>query len=75
MHERTCERLGIDAKGFFDCIARSDVQHRLRANTDKVAAARGALGSPTTFVGGDDMYFGNDRLPLMRDPVIRRESR
>jgi 2-hydroxychromene-2-carboxylate isomerase len=24
------------------------------------------------FVGGDDMYFGNDRLELVRDAVLRR---
>ena len=27
--------------------------------------ARGAYGSPTMFINGDDMYFGNDRLPLV----------
>ena len=35
---------------------------------------RGGFGSPTMFVGGDDMYFGNDRLELVRDAVIRRLS-
>ena len=30
---------------------------------------------PTTiFVGGDDMYFGNDRMPLIRDAVLRRRK-
>jgi hypothetical protein len=24
------------------------------------------------FVGGDDMYFGNDRLPLLREAVQQR---
>lgn len=43
----------------------------LKANTDE-AIARGAFGSPTIFVGGDDMYFGNDRLPLVREAVLRR---
>jgi hypothetical protein len=23
------------------------------------------------FVGGNDMYFGNDRMPLIRDAVLR----
>ena len=36
----------------------------LRANTDEVIR-RGAYGSPTMFINGDDMYFGNDRLPLV----------
>jgi hypothetical protein len=40
---------------------------------DGIAAPAGLLrrvrrrfGSPTIFVNGDDMYFGNDRLPLVR---------
>lgn len=37
---------------------------RLRANTDELVA-RGGFGSPTLFSNGDDMYFGNDRLPLV----------
>ncbi len=35
---------------------------------------RGGFGSPTIFVGGDDMYFGNDRMPLIRDAVSRRRG-
>ena len=27
--------------------------------------ARGGFGSPTIFVNGTDMYFGNDRLTLV----------
>jgi 2-hydroxychromene-2-carboxylate isomerase len=34
---------------------------------------RGGFGVPTFFVG-DDMYFGNDRLPLVRDAVLRRRG-
>jgi 2-hydroxychromene-2-carboxylate isomerase len=36
----------------------------LRANTDELVA-RGGFGSPTIFVNGTDMYFGNDRLVLV----------
>ena len=50
--------------GFFDAITSQDYKDRLRANTDEVIA-RGAYGSPTMFINGDDMYFGNDRLPLV----------
>ena len=38
------------------------------------AIARGGFGSPTFFVG-DDMYFGNDRLPLVRDALERAARR
>ena len=41
--------------------------------TDEVIA-RGGYGSPTLFVGGDDMYFGRDRLPLVREAVLRRRA-
>ena len=33
---------------------------------------RGGFGSPTIFVDGADMYFGNDRLPLVREALARR---
>ena len=45
------------------------IKDRLKANTDEVIA-RGGFGSPTIFVG-DDMYFGNDRLALVREAVVR----
>ena len=41
-----------------------NAKHKLRANTDEVIE-RGAYGSPTIYINGDDMYFGNDRLPLV----------
>ena len=47
------------------------VKDALKANTDEVIA-RGGFGSPTIFVGGDDMYFGNDRLELVRLALQRR---
>jgi 2-hydroxychromene-2-carboxylate isomerase len=49
------------------------IKDALRANTDEVMR-RGGFGSPTIFVGGDDMYFGNDRLPLVREALRRRQS-
>ena len=59
-----CTAVGLDAQGFFDAITSQEYKDRLRANTDEVIA-RGAYGSPTMFINGDDMYFGNDRLPLV----------
>lgn len=44
---------------------------RLRANTEEVVA-RGGYGSPTIFVDGDDMYFGNDQLPLVEAALNKR---
>ena len=53
--------------------AAPEIKQQLRANTGEVIA-RGGFGSPTIFVGGDDMYFGNDRLGLVRDAVLRRRA-
>ncbi len=58
---------------FFERIAAADVKARLRANTDELIE-RGGFGSPTLFVDGNDMYFGNDRLPLVRAALERASS-
>ncbi|MDZ7783747.1 MAG: 2-hydroxychromene-2-carboxylate isomerase [Halioglobus sp.] len=59
-----CERVGLDADSFFRAINDQRYKDLLRANTDELIE-RGGYGSPTMFIGGDDMYFGNDRLPLV----------
>lgn len=66
-----CTRVGVEPERFFAGIAEPAIKARLKANTDEVIA-RGGFGSPTMFVDGDDMYFGNDRLELVRDAVLRR---
>ena len=49
------------------------IKAQLRINTDELIA-RGGFGSPTIFVGADDMYFGNDRLVLV-DAALARASK
>ena len=61
---RVVSELGMDADGFFSAIATPDYKARLRSTTDELVA-RGGFGSPTIFVNGTDMYFGNDRLTLV----------
>jgi 2-hydroxychromene-2-carboxylate isomerase len=65
-----CGRLGIDPAAFFAGIATAPVKDALRANTEELVA-RGGFGSPTFFVDGQ-MFFGNDRLPLVREALRRR---
>jgi 2-hydroxychromene-2-carboxylate isomerase len=65
-----CTRAGVDAPAFFAGIARQEIKDQLKANTDELIR-RGGFGSPTLFVNGDDMYFGNDRLPLVRAALLR----
>jgi 2-hydroxychromene-2-carboxylate isomerase len=66
-----CASLGIEPQRFFAGIAESAIKDRLRANTEELAR-RGGFGTPTLFLDGDDMYFGNDRLPLLREALVTR---
>ena len=56
--------VGFTREQFFDGIASQACKDRLRQATEEVVA-RGGYGSPTMFLNGDDMYFGNDRIDLM----------
>jgi 2-hydroxychromene-2-carboxylate isomerase len=62
--------VGLDVDAFFAAIATQAYKDRIRANTDE-CVARGGFGSPTIFVDGDDMYFGNDRLVLVEAALTR----
>ena len=71
--QEICSGLDIDAGKLFAAIEQQPVKDTLRNNTQE-AIDRGSFGSPTIFVGGDDMYFCNDRMPLIRDAVLRRRQ-
>ena len=57
-------KAGLERQRFFSSIESDACKSRLRANTDELIE-RGGFGSPTMFVDGS-MFFGNDRLPLVR---------
>ena len=59
-----CAQVGLDTQGFCSAIRSQHYKDLLRQNTDELIA-RGGYGSPTIFINRDDMYFGNDRLPLV----------
>jgi len=61
-------RAGLERQRFFAGIETDSCKMRLRANTDELIA-RGGFGSPTMFVG-ERMFFGNDRLPLVRAALL-----
>lgn len=68
--EALCADAGLDGKAV---LARADepaLRQRLRDNGDELVR-RGGFGAPTWFVNGDDMYFGNDRLVLVREALSR----
>jgi 2-hydroxychromene-2-carboxylate isomerase len=66
-----CRQCGIESEAFFAGIAQDAIKAQLKANTDELMR-RGGFGSPTIYVNGDDMYFGNDRLPLVREALLSR---
>ncbi len=68
-----CKRVGVDAQAFFAGIGQQAIKDQLKANTDEVMK-RGGFGSPTIFLDQTDMYFGNDRLPLLREALARKKK-
>ena len=68
-----CERVGIDPQSSSPASAQPAIKDQLKANTDEVIA-RGGFGSPTMFIDKTDMYFGNDRLPLVREALARPQG-
>lgn len=59
------EATGLDSARFAAYITEPDNKQKLFDSTDELIH-RGGFGSPTMFVNGDDMYFGNDRVVLVR---------
>jgi len=68
--EQIAVRVGLDPAWLLARIAKPEIKEKLRANTDELVA-RGGFGSPTLFVNRTDMYFGNDRLPLVEAALSR----
>jgi 2-hydroxychromene-2-carboxylate isomerase len=54
---------GLDAPKIMEAATSPEVKDALKANTEE-AVARGVFGAPTFFINGQ-MFWGNDRLPLM----------
>ena len=62
-------RASLDPASLAKAIAEPGVKEQLKKNTDELIT-RGGFGSPTLFVNGE-MFFGNDRLPLVREALRR----
>jgi 2-hydroxychromene-2-carboxylate isomerase len=65
-----CRSVGLNPDEILERASAAYIKDKLRANTEEVIA-RGGFGSPTMFVNGTDMYFGNDRLPLVEAALMR----
>lgn len=67
---RLCAAVGLDWAAIDDAMQSDDVKRQLKLNTQELID-RGGFGSPTIFIDGDDMYFGNDRLFLVERALAR----
>ena len=60
----------INGNHVLEAIEKVATKNRLRKNTEELIH-RGGFGSPTMFVGKHDMYFGNDRLVLVKNALLK----
>jgi len=70
--ERLAARLdaaGLDGRALLEKADEPEYAERLEKNTE-LAAERGVFGSPT-FLVGDDLFFGNDRLAFLEERLAR----
>jgi len=64
---QTLTEAGLDARAILDATQDPEVKAQLIANTES-AAARGAFGIPTFFVG-DEIFFGKERLGQVEEEL------
>ena len=60
------EELGWSSDKFISYINLESTKEALKLNTEELAK-RGGFGSPTMYVDGENMFFGNDRLNLIEE--------
>ena len=68
--ERVARSLELDMAAFSKTCADPATQERLEDNCAQ-AVQRGAFGTPTLFID-DELFWGNDRLPLVRHRLAER---
>jgi len=69
---RHLDAAGLDGSAILKKAEEPEYAKRLEANT-QLAAERGAFGSPT-FIVGDDVFFGNDRLDFLEERLKKSPS-
>ncbi|MBE7638293.1 2-hydroxychromene-2-carboxylate isomerase [Sneathiella sp. P13V-1] len=60
--------VGLNEDEFFQKIADQKYKDLLRDTTEELIK-RGGFGSPTMYLDGEDMYFGNDRITLIEQKI------
>ncbi|MEO1857075.1 MAG: DsbA family protein, partial [Rubritalea sp.] len=61
--------VGLPENEFFERIQEQALKRKLRRNTEELAK-RGGFGSPTFFLDDVDMFFGNDRIDLLKHKLM-----
>lgn len=69
---RVLSSAGFDSSAFVAMVADPGVKERLKSVTQH-AVERGVFGAPTFFVG-KEMYWGQDRLPLIEDALLAAQT-
>ncbi|MEC9347565.1 MAG: 2-hydroxychromene-2-carboxylate isomerase [Pseudomonadota bacterium] len=69
---KVAESVGLDGAAALAAANDPAIKERLKDNTQQVID-RGGFGSPTIFVNGTDMFFGNDRLELVEWAINGRK--
>jgi 2-hydroxychromene-2-carboxylate isomerase len=69
---RVAEEVGLPTRDFARLIADPETDRCLKASA-KEAHERGAFGVPTFFLG-DQMFWGNDRIVLLRHALSESQS-
>ena len=68
-----CASVNVDSDWLLGRIADPQIKQQLRDNVEE-AIRRGAFGTPTMYLDKDDMYFGVDRLQLLRLAMERSRA-
>ena len=69
---RHLEAAGLDGNSILNKAEQPEYGQLLESNT-QLAAERGAFGSPT-FIVGDELFFGNDRLDFLEATLKKSSS-
>ena len=68
------EKCSQDCERDRSCFRDRQRRSRISSGHTDEAIARGAFGSPTIYLDKTDMYFGNDRLPLIHAKLLEKKA-
>lgn len=69
--QRLAASVGMDTADFAARLDAPETRQRLECNTREFMA-RGGFGTPSFFVDGTQLYFGNDRVDFVREALKGR---